>query len=77
MIHRKGFKTVKGPELYLQIYQWDPAWLTSVEEYDLDITSYGIDDARVNFARQVNSAGAVLSGLSVGGTFAYLFGLIR
>lgn len=67
----------KGSELYLQIYQWDPAWQSLVEEYDLDITSYGMNDALVNIARQVNSTGAMLSGLSVGGTFAYLFKLMR
>ena len=67
----------KGSELYLQIYQWDPAWQTLIEEYDLDITSYGIDAARVSFAKKVYTTGAMLSGLSVGGTFAYLFRLMR
>jgi len=67
----------KGSELYLQIYQWDPAWLNLVDEYDLDIDSYAMNDSLVSFASQLNSVGAMLSGLSVAGTFAYLFRLMR
>jgi hypothetical protein len=67
----------KGSDLYLQIYQWDSAWLTLVEEYDLGIKTYGMDDTLVKVAQSLNSVGAMLSGLSVGGTFAYLFKLLR
>lgn len=67
----------KGSEMYLQIYQWDPAWQNLVEEYDLDIGAYAKDDMLVSFATMVNSTCAMLSGLSVAGTFAYLFRLMR
>lgn len=67
----------KGSDLYLQLYQWDATWQTLVEEYDLGIKTYGMDDVLVKVAQQLNSVGAVLSGLSVGGTFAYLFRLLR
>lgn len=67
----------KGSDLYLQIYQWDATWQTLVEEYDLGIKTYGMDDFLVKIAQSLNAAGALLSGLSVGGTFAYLFRLLR
>ncbi|MDU0460754.1 MAG: hypothetical protein RW306_18650 [Geobacteraceae bacterium] len=67
----------KGSELYLQMYQWDPAWQMLVEEFDFSIKSEGIDGAMVQIAKTMSSAGAMLSGLSVVGTFAYLFKLVR
>lgn len=67
----------KGSDLYLQLYQWDATWQTLVEEYDLGIKTYGMDDILVKVAQNLNSIGALLSGLSVGGTFAYLFKLLR
>lgn len=67
----------KGSDLYLQLYQWDATWQTLVEEYDLGIKTYGMDDFLVQLAQKLNSIGALLSGLSVGGTFAYLFKLLR
>ena len=67
----------KGSDLYLQVYQWDATWQTLVEEYDLGIKTYGMDDFLVKLAQYRNSTGAMLSGISVGGTFAYLFKLLR
>ncbi len=67
----------KGSNLYLQIYQWDPAWQQLVDDYDLGVKTYGMDDMLVQFAQQMHSIGALLSGISVGGTFAYLFKLLR
>lgn len=67
----------KGSELYLQMYQLDPAWQTLVEEFDLSVKSEGIGNGLVTVATQINSVGALFSGLSVVGTFAYLFKLLR
>lgn len=67
----------KGSEMYLQIYQWDPAWQNLVDEYDIEIGVYAKDDLLVNIATMVNSTSAMLSGISVAGTFAYLFRLMR
>src|SRR6266508_226644 len=66
----------KGSEFYLQMYQWDASWQTLVDEYNFGIQSEGIDNAIVKFATMTSAVGAMLSGLSVVGTFAYLFRLI-
>jgi hypothetical protein len=67
----------KGSELYLQIYQLDTNWMTLAEEFDFDISSEGMDSIPAKIATQMSSVGAALSGLSVVGTFAYLFRLLR
>lgn len=67
----------KGSELYLQMYQWDPSWQTLVEEFDFSIKSEGMESAQVKLATQIHSAGAMFSGISVVGTFAYLLRLLR
>jgi hypothetical protein len=67
----------KGSELYLQIYQLDTNWMTLAEEFDFDISSEGMDSIPAKIATQMSSVGATLSGLSVVGTFAYLFRLLR
>lgn len=67
----------KGSELYLQMYQLDPAWQTLVEEFDFSVTSEGIGSVPAKVAAHMNSIGAMSSGLSVVGTFAYLFRLLR
>ena len=67
----------KASDLYMQTYQWDPAWQTLVEEYDFSIKSEGMDSIVVKIATQMHSVGAMFSGLSVVGTFAYLFRLLR
>lgn len=67
----------KGSELYLQMYQWDASWQTLVEEYDFSIKSDGLNSAQVALATQMHSVGAMFSGISVVGTFAYLLRLLR
>ncbi len=67
----------KGSELYLQTYQLDPSWQTLVEEYDIAIKSEGLDGMLVKIATQMNSVGSMFSGLTVVGTFAYLFKQLR
>lgn len=67
----------KGSELYLQIYQWDATWQNMVEEFDIGIKTYDMDATFVKIATKMNSIGAMFSGLSVVGTFAYLYRLLR
>lgn len=67
----------KGSDLYLQIYQLDATWQTLVEEYDFAIKSEGLDSVMVKIATKMSSIGALFSGLSVVGTFAYLFRQLR
>ena len=67
----------KGSELYLQMYQWDASWQTLVEEYDFSIKSDGLDSIQFKLATLMSSVGAMFSGLSVVGAFAYLFKLMR
>ena len=67
----------KGSELYLQMYQWDASWQTLVEEYDFSIKSDGLNSVQVALATQMHSVGAMFSGISVVGTFAYLLRLLR
>ena len=65
----------KGSELYLQVFCWDNDWhlfMQSIGAY------HNIDyPGRVNFSVTVNQVAGLLSSLSVGGTFIYLFKLLR
>lgn len=65
----------KGSELYLQVFCWDSDWhlfMQSISAY------HNVDyPGRVNFSLLVNQVAGLLSGLSVGGTFIYLFKLLR
>ena len=66
----------KGSELYLQIYQWDKDWLDIIvitgEETDFEQFA-----DRANFALFINQMLGLLSGCSVGGTFVYLYRLLK
>jgi hypothetical protein len=67
----------RGSELYLQIFQWDRDWqdiLTVMTDEVSDINNYA---GRVNFSMLVNKYAGFLSSLSVGGTFIYLYRLLR
>jgi hypothetical protein len=66
----------KGSSLYLTLYQWDKEWLDIIEftGETTDVAQYA---AQVELAHFLNRAGVLLSGLSVGGTFVYLFRLLR
>jgi hypothetical protein len=66
----------KGSELYLQLYQWDKDWLDIIaitgeeSDYEQYVT-------RANFALLMNQIFGLLSAFSVGGTFVYLYRLLR
>jgi hypothetical protein len=67
----------RGSELYLQIFQWDRDWqdiITVMTDEVSDIDNFA---GRVNFSMLVNKYAGFLSSLSVGGTFIYLYRLLR
>jgi len=67
----------RGSELYLQIYQWDKDWqdiIAMMADESTDIDQY-ID--RVQLSTIVNRYAGFLSSISVGGTFMYIFRLLR
>lgn len=67
----------RGSELYLQIYQWDQDWqdiITLMTDEESDIAQYM---GRVLFSQEVKRYAGLLSGISVGGTFTYIYRLLR
>ncbi len=67
----------RGSALYLQIYQWDADWqdiLTFMTDETSDIEEYM---GRVQFSREVIRYAGLLSGLSVGGAFTYMYRLLK
>jgi hypothetical protein len=67
----------RGADLYLQIYQWDQDWqdiITLMTEESTDIDEYM---GRVKFSREVIRYAGVLSGVSVGGAFTYMYKLLK
>ena len=67
----------KCSDLYLQIFQWDKDWqeiITLMTEESTDIEEY---IGRVEFAQAVSRYAGLLSGISVGGAFTYVFRLLR
>ncbi|MDD2733255.1 MAG: hypothetical protein PHF56_04890 [Desulfuromonadaceae bacterium] len=67
----------RGADLYLQIFQWDQDWqdiITLMTEESTDIDEYM---GRVEFSREVIRYAGVLSGVSVGGAFTYMYKLLK
>lgn len=67
----------RGSDLYLQIFQWDRDWqdiIALMTEESTDIEDYM---GRVTFAQEVSRYAGILSGISVGGAFTYMFRLLR
>ncbi|MEI6214198.1 MAG: hypothetical protein WCP10_08840 [Desulfuromonadales bacterium] len=67
----------RGSDLYLQIFQWDKDWqdiIAMMTEETTDIEEYV---GRVQFSRDVTKYAGLLSGASVGGTFAYIYRLLK
>ena len=67
----------KGSELYLQIFQWDKDWqdiIAVMTDEATDIDKYPL---RVQFSQIVNRYAGLMSGLSVGGTFMYIYRLLK
>ncbi len=66
----------KGSELYLQIYQWDKAWMDIID-FTGETTDAATYAVQIHAAETIHRYSALLSGLSVGGTFAYLYKLLK
>lgn len=66
----------KGSELYLQVYCWDNDWHIFAQNSSIADTVNVYSD-RIGFSLMVNQIAGLLSGLSVGGTFIYLYRLLR
>jgi hypothetical protein len=66
----------KGSELYLQVYSWDNDWQVFLTNVGVPST---VDDfrTRIAFSRAVSDYAGILSGLSVGSAFLYLYRLLR
>jgi len=67
----------KGADLYLQIFQWDKDWqdiIAVMSDESSDIDKYPL---RVAFSQSVSRYAGLLSGLSVGGTFIYIYRLLK
>lgn len=67
----------RGSELYLQIYQWDQDWqdiIALMTDEESDIANYM---SRVQFSQEVKRYAGLLSGISVGGTFTYIYRLLK
>ena len=67
----------KGAELYLQIYQWDNDWqdiIAVMTEETTDIEEY---IGRVTFSKEIVRYAGILSSISVGGSFAYMYKLLK
>lgn len=66
----------KGSELYLQLYQWDKDWMDIID-FTGEATNAAQYTVRITAAQTINKYSALLSGLSVAGTFSYLFKLLK
>jgi|APHig6443717817_1056837.scaffolds.fasta_scaffold99649_1 hypothetical protein len=66
----------KGAGMYLNMYMWDKAWLDIIE-FTGESTDIQAHMGKVKFARSLFQSFNFLTSLSVAGTFAYLFKLLR
>lgn len=67
----------RGSELYLQIFQWDKDWqdiIALMTEESSDIEEF---IGRVELSREVSRYAGMLSGISVGGAFMYMYKLLK
>lgn len=67
----------RGSDLYLQIFQWDRDWqdiIAIMTEETSDIEEY---IGRVELSQNVSRYAGLLSGISVGGAFMYMYRLLK
>jgi hypothetical protein len=67
----------KSSELYLQVYQWDRDWQDIIAVMSDETSDIGNYPYRVAFSQALSRYAGLLSGLSVGGTFLYIFRLLK
>ncbi|BDV43112.1 hypothetical protein GURASL_20350 [Geotalea uraniireducens] len=65
----------KGSELYLQVYNWDADWKIIMQNLGASVPDLYM--GRRDFSQLVHDISGLLAGFSVGGTFIYLFRLLR
>jgi hypothetical protein len=66
----------KGSELYLQVFCWDNDWRIFASNNGIKDT-IELYSSRVALSRQVDQIAGMLSGISVGATFVYLYRLLK
>jgi len=67
----------KGADLYLQIFQWDKDWQDIIAVMSDESSDFDKYPLRVAFSQSVSRYAGLLSGLSVGGTFMYIYRLLK
>ena len=67
----------KGAELYLQVFQWDKDWQDIVAVMADEVSDIDKYPLRVAFSETVKQYAQVASSLTVGGTFLYIYRLLR
>ena len=67
----------KGSDLYLQLYQWDTDWQNIIALMTDETSNIDQYMGRVQFSQEVSRYAGLLSGISVGGTFAYMYKLLK
>lgn len=65
----------RGSALYLQVYGWDPEWRQIVT--GAGGAAESVELWRIGFAQAVHRVAGLVSSLSVGATFIYLYRLLR
>ena len=66
----------KAAAMYLLVYQWDKEWLDIIE-FTGESTDIQLHLAKAETARWLNQTFNFITSISVAGTFAYLFKLLR
>ncbi len=66
----------KGSSLYLQVYGWDREWNTVLAGFGVDPDT-SLYAPRIAFSLAVNRVAAFASSVAVGGTFVYMYRLLR
>lgn len=67
----------RGSELYLQIFQWDQDWQDIIAMMTDETSTIDLYMGRVQFSQEISRYAGLLSGISVGGTFAYIYRLLK
>lgn len=67
----------KGSELYLQVFQWDRDWQDIIAVMGDDSNDFDNYPLRIAFSESVSRYAGLLSSLSVGGTFMYIYRLLK
>jgi hypothetical protein len=67
----------RGSDLYLQIFQWDKDWQDIIAIMTEETTDIDEFTGRVKFSQELSRYASLISGVSVGGTFSYLYRLLK